>query len=334
MAEIRAGAGASRRAQRRHQRRTTPFAGRQNVLKTFFGKAFGSADNGDALSGHASPAAFQLARIRTLIEFFPIGKKLRYYPEFKQDIVFDTLILAYCVNGNFVYSSDAIERDAEGNPLAFRLGDTEQRMAVGALKLFQLLVPDTSHLEMKLDYHRRAQIGRGRQFNKGNYISLISNAGGKGVSTVDTEVARQVSLPDGPYAHMNMVLLTPEWATLSGTDQRKKSRARITAPVTLHVPEVRQAWACTLVDMSEGEVRMRVREHGAVMPELQRGDGVVIETDLGEAERHFTIKCNVIRRSPETCVLQLEGQIRDGKYCAFSPLDLLELKAGLLNYGK
>ena len=42
----------------------------------------------------------------------------------------------------------------------------------------------------------------------------------------------------------------------------------------------------------------------------------------------------VIRRSPETCVLQLEGQIRDGKYCAFSPLDLLELKAGLLNYGK
>ena len=66
-----------------------------------------------------SPTAFQLARIRTLLEFFPIGKKLRYYPEFKQDIVFDTLILAYCVNGNYVYSSDAIDRDAEGNPTVF-----------------------------------------------------------------------------------------------------------------------------------------------------------------------------------------------------------------------
>ena len=86
--------------------------------------------------------------------------------------------------------------------------------------------------------------------------------------------------------------------------------------------------------MSEGEVRMRVREHGAVMPELQRGDGVIIEADLGEAERHYTIKGNVIRRSPETCVLQLEGQVRDGKYMGFTPLDLLELKAGLLNYGK
>ena len=304
------------------------------MLKTFFGKAFGAAGSAHEFPAHNSPAAFQSARIRTLIEFFPIGKKLRYYPEFKQDIVFDTLILAYCVNGNYLYSTDAIDRDAEGNPTVFRFGENDQRTPVAALKLFQLLVPDTSHLEMKLDYHRRAQIGRGKQFNKGNYISLISNAGGKGVSTVDTEVAKQVNLPDGPYAHMNMVLLTPELSTLSVTDQRKKSRAKITAPVTLHIPDVRQALPCTLVDMSEGEVRMRVREHGAVMPELQRGDGVLIEADLGEAERHYTIKGNVIRRSPETCVLQLEGQIRDGKYCAFSPLDLLELKAGLLNYGK
>ncbi|MFT3848174.1 MAG: hypothetical protein QM739_05705 [Propionivibrio sp.] len=304
------------------------------MLKTFFGKAFGSAGSEGEVSAHHSSAAFQLARIRMLIEFFPIGKKLRYYPEFKQDIVFDTLILGYCVNGGYVYSTDAIDRDAEGNPTVFRFGENDQRTPVAALKLFQLLVPDTSHLEMKLDYHRRAQIGRGKQFNKGNYISLISNAGGKGVSTVDTEVAKQVNLPDGPYSHMNMVLLTPELSTLSVSDQRKKFRAKITAPVTLHAPEAGRALPCALVDMSEDEVRMRVREHGAVMPELRRGDGVIIEADLGEAERHYTIKGNVIRRSPETCVLQLEGQIRDGRYCSFSPLDLLELKAGLLNYGK
>lgn len=305
------------------------------MLKTLFGKTFGAAGGADAASANASPTALQLARIRTLMEFFPIGKKLRYYPEFKQDIIFDTLILAYCVNGNYVYSTDAIDRDPEGNPTTFRFGENNsQQTPVSALKLFQLLVPDTSNLEMKLDYHRRAQIGRGKQFNKGNYISLISNAGGKGVSTVDTEVAKQVNLTDGPYAHMNMVLLTPELSTLLVTDQRKKSRAKITAPVVLHVPEVREAWPCTLVDMSEGEVRIRVREHGAVMPDLQRGDGVIIEAELGEAERHYTIKGSVIRRSPETCVLQLEGQVRDGKYVSFTPLDLLELKAGLLNYGK
>ena len=86
------------------------------------------------------------------------------------------------------------------------------------------------------DIHRQfideVKTGRGKRLNKGNYTSVVSNAGSKGVSTVDTEVAKQVNLPDGPYAHMNMVLLTPELSTLSVTDQRKKSRAKITAPVT------------------------------------------------------------------------------------------------------
>ena len=41
-------------------------------------------------------------RLKTLIEFFPVGKKLRYYPEFKKDIVFDTLMVGYAVNGELL----------------------------------------------------------------------------------------------------------------------------------------------------------------------------------------------------------------------------------------
>ena len=303
-------------------------------MKTFFGKTFGASKAKNQASAHNSPAAFQLARIRTLIEFFPIGKKLRYYPEFKQDIVFDTLILAYCVNGSYVYSSDSIDRDAEGNPTFFRVGENELRLSVSALKLFQLLVPDTSHLEMKLDYQRRALIGRGRQFNKGNYISLISNAGGKGVSTLDTEVAQQIEMPDGPYARTNMILLTPELTSLSVTDQRRRSRTKINAPVTLSLPEDKFSGPCTIVDISDGEVRIRVRERGTTMPAMQAGEIVFIETELGAAERRYLIKGSVIRRSTETCVIHLEGQFNEGRFSNFSPLDLLELKSGLLNFGK
>lgn len=275
-----------------------------------------------------------LGRIKTLIEFFPIGKKLRYYPEFNKDIVLDTLVLAYCVNGNFVYSLESIDRDPEGFPLAFRSGENSVRTPVSVLKLFQVLVPDTSHLEMKLDYQRRAQIGRGRQFNKGNYITLMSNAGAKGVSTVDTEVAKQIVLPEGPYAHMNMILLNPDLNSLSVTDQRKKSRTKIGVPVAVSFPEETVARLCTIVDISDGELRIRVSERGTTMPLLQRGEGMVLQVELGEAERQYTIKGVVIRRSAETCVLQMEGQIRNGQLTGFSSLDLLELKAGLLNYGK
>jgi len=303
-------------------------------LKTFFGKTFGAARAKKQSSGNAALMKLDLERIKKLIEFFPIGKKLRYYPEFKQEIVFDTLVVAYCVNGNFVYSGEAIDRDPEGRPTLFRSGDNEVRIPVSALRLFQILVPDTSDLEMKLDYHRRALIGRGKQFNPGNCISLISNSGAKGVSTLDTEVAQQVELPDGPYARSKMVLLTPDLTSLSVTDQRKRSRTRICAPVNLSLPEDKFSGPCTIVDISDGEVRIRVRERGTTMPAMQAGDIVFIETELGAAERRYLIRGAVIRRSTETCVLQLQGQFNEGRFSNFSPLDLLELKTGLLNFGK
>jgi hypothetical protein len=151
---------------------------------------------------------------------------------------------------------------------------------------------------------------------------------------VDTEVVKQVNLADGPYAQTTMILLTPDLGTLSVTDQRKKARTKISAPVTLSLLDGKFSGQCMIVDISEGELRLRMRERGATMPLMQRGEEVVIETELGEAERSYLIKGSVFRRSAETCVIQMEGQFRDGKLNNFSSLDLLELKAGLINYGK
>ena len=301
------------------------------MLKSFFGKNLGASK--EEASGHAASSRLDTSRIRTLIEFFPIGKKLRYYPEFNKDIVLDTLVVAYCVNGHFVYSMEAIEADRDGMPTAFRTGENETRIPAAGIKQFQLLVPDTSDLEMKLDYLRRAQISRNGQFSKGNYISLMSNAGVKGVSTVDTEVAKQVVLRDGPYAQMNMVLLTPELNTLSVTDQRKKPRTKTNVPVTVVLPTENYSGQFTIIDISEADLRLRPKDKGEAIPAVQKGDAMIVDIRLGEAERHYSVKGSVIRRSSETCVIRMDGQIRDGRLIPFSPLDLLELKAGLLNYG-
>jgi len=303
------------------------------VIKTFLGKSLGSERAKEPSSGNATQTRIDLDQVKKLIEFFPIGKKLRYYPEFQKEIVFDTFVIAYCANGEFVYSGEAIDRDSQGYPTAFCAGKNEERIPVSDLKLFQLLVPDTSDLEMKLDYHRRALIGRKRQFNKGNSISLISNAGAKGVSTVDTVVAKQIALPDGPYAHAKMVLLTPELDTLAVTDQRKKARAKICAPVAVSLPEGKLSGPCTIYDLSEDAMRIRVRDRDTTMPVMPRGSEVILDIDLGEAKRLYTIKGSVIRSSPETCAIKLEGLFKDGRLRSFDPLDLLELKTGLLNYG-
>ena len=65
-----------------------------------------------------------------VIEFFPIGKKLRYYPEFNKDIVLDTLVIGYGVNHHFIYSMDSIETDPDGTPVSFHAEDTGARIPV------------------------------------------------------------------------------------------------------------------------------------------------------------------------------------------------------------
>lgn len=297
------------------------------------GKTLGSNSEPEpspARSHHQGPG---LEQMRSLIQFFPIGKKLRYFPEFKTEVVFDTVVIAYCLDGDFVYSSDAVEVDAQGLAAAFLVGDGEERRPLARISRLQILVPDTTDLEMHLDYQRRALIGRGRQFNKGNYITLIANAGAKGVSTVDTEVAKQVVLPDGPYAHTQMVLLDPEFHTLSVTDQRRKARAKTSTPVSLALPEGRLTGPSTIIDMSEDAVRIRLRDTDAQSAALRLGAEILLDFHLGESERHYRIKGLVIRRSAETCVVQLKGLFREGRLEHFSQLDLLELKSGLLNFG-
>ena len=133
---------------------------------------------------------------------------------------------------------------------------------------------------------------------------------------------------------MNLILLTPELKSLAVTDQRKKTRTKINVPIKVFLPDEKDFYLCTLVDISEGSFRIRVGERGATMPPMEKGDGMVVQIELGEAERQYSIKGSVIRRASETCVVHMEGQIKDGRLVGFSPLDLLELKAGLLNYGK
>ena len=301
------------------------------MLKKFF-KGSGNAriEPDEAPASHRGP--LDLERLKLLVEFFPIGKKLRYIPEFKKEIVFDTLIVAYVVNGEFLYSWEAIEMDASGYPTAFRVGD-RQRIRIDDVKSFQVVVPDTSNLETTLDYHRRAIIGRGRQFNKGNYLSLISNAGARGVSSMDTEVDRQLVMRDGPYANTRMVLVTPELETLAVTDQRNKARSRTCVPVHFSVSGQLLNGPCTIVDVSDEALRIRARD-GEIMPAMPSGEPVVLEFDLGESGRGYVISGSVVRRTSEACVVKLGGLRREGQFMPFGPLDVLELKAGLLNYGR
>lgn len=302
------------------------------MLKKFFSRALGTEEDQSDLEEGPAALDDKHSWIRNLVELFPIGKKQRYYPEYKTDIVLDTVIIAYCVNGYFLYSSSAIEMDGEGNPVSFRIGQDGERLPVAHVHSFQMVVPDTSELEKKLDYERRAVLGRVRQFARGNSITMISTVPGRGVATVDTEIVKLVAQKDGPYAPATLVLLSPDLDTLVLTDQRAKARAKISVPLVLTTEDGPLSGLCKIVDISDDAIRMHISNDDARVPAMEIGDEVVMTINMLKAEQQFHIKGTVIRSYPGVRVIRLDALLKDRKFVRFSPLDHLELKAGLINY--
>lgn len=277
-------------------------------------------------------AGIGTAKLKALIELFPIGRELRYSPDSQLAVVFDTIIVAYRVNDHFIYSRNEIVTDSNGYPSAIALGEKEAGLPVDQIQRFHLLVPDTSDMEGTLDYDRRAIIGRSQQFLKDHVITLMANAGASGGSSLITRVVEQITMQDGPYTNSKMVLLNPEFDTFSVADQLHKSRGKTHVPVDLYYRKDEPPYPCVLNDFSESSVGLRAIDNQQAMPPMAQDDAVTIVIDLGAAKT-YTIKGRILRRTSDSCVVRLEELFKDHKFSSFSLLDSLELKTGLLNYG-
>jgi hypothetical protein len=308
---------------------TKPPADRPPMLKALWNSLTGTAENSDS----NAVARIDRERLRMLIEHFPIGRKLRYYPEYQRDIVFNTLVVAYCINGEYVYARDAVEADAAGEPTAFLVGESRTRVPLENVSRFSLVVPDTSDMERTLDYIRRANIGRHGQFSRGNAITLLADAGQRGIPAVDTQVEKRIRMPGGPYADIGLIQLEPEFRTLTITDQRHRQRLQTDVPVDLFVSEDAPPVRCILNDFSEQSARLVVSEPGHSMPPMAPEDGVTVAFSLGDPPKTFMIRGVVFRRNDDSCVIKLQRLYQDGEFVNFRLFDMLEIKTGLLNYG-
>ena len=272
------------------------------------------------------------AELKLLTEFFPIGKELRYTPNLQLVVVLDTIIVAYRVNDHLIYSRNAIQTDGNGSPAAIAVGAEKTELPADQFRQIQLLVPDTSDMEGTLDYDRRAIIGR-TQFQPGNAITLLANAGVKGVASLRTQVTEQIVLKEGPYAGSKMVLLNPEFETFGITEQMHRTRGKTHVPVALYFKKDEPPYPCTLSDFSESAVGLHSLDGQHNMPPMEQDHAVTIVIDLGEAAKTYTIKGRILRRSTDACVVRLEELFRDHEFSRFNLLDSLKLKTSLLNYG-
>jgi hypothetical protein len=270
-------------------------------------------------------------QLKMLAEHFAIGRKIRYFPEYQRDIVFQTIILAYRVNDHFVYSRDAIRKDAEGMPTAFAVEGLKAPLRIEQLRKLQLMVPDTSDMERSLDYVRRANLGRNGQFVRGNAITLIAETCNRGIPSLDTQVDSRIKMKDGPYLDNQMVLLRPDFDTLRIADQRQKARVQSNVPVNLYLADDQPPIPCVLADFSDVSLRLKPAAGQQTLPAIRANDKVVVVLNLGDAISSYRLKGTVFRAAPDACVIRMKQLYKDGEFYAIKTMDVLEIKTGLLN---
>lgn len=290
----------------------------------------------DAVSRPCLPGRqthFGSAQLHALNEFFPIGKALRYSPDAQLAIVLDTIIVAYRADDHFIYSRNAIKTDDQGRPLALTIHLGQFELPVDQIQQLHLVVPDTSDLERTLDYDRRAIIGRSQQFVAGHAITLIANSGAKGVSTMETRVAEQITIDHGPYSNNRMILLSPDLGTLDVKEQLHKRRGNTHASVALHFKKGVPPYRCVLIDFSESAVGLRRADTQHSMPAMEPDDSVIMVIKIGETEKLYTIKGRVLRRSTDSCAIRLVDLLKGNRFSGFTLLDSLQFRTDLLNCG-
>jgi hypothetical protein len=269
-------------------------------------------------------------QLRLFAGHFRIGQKILYFPEYHQKSVLNTIIVAYRVNGEYLYSNDALRFTPDSALQGFRIS-SNKALPLDEVLNFQVLLPDTSELERKLDYFTRAELGPAGHLRQGNTITLVCDSAERCVPTIDAIVQRKQVMTEGPFEGSSTILVTPDFASLKINDKRRQQRVHTAIWADMFYAPGSPPFPCMLKDFSESSLRLGTGEANGCMPELEAGKVATVEFDFGSIATTYRIRGRVIRRDATNCVLQMEQIYKDGEFDRIKLIDTVEIKTRLLN---
>ncbi len=302
----------------------------------FLKKVFGGAGNNSApkkSQGGARAEPLSIAKLTELFRYFPLGEKIRYYPEYQKEGALETIVLGYSVNGQFVFSPVDISCQQDGERDVLRLAVDGQECLVQEVVNFSLLIPFNQEDENKRDYGRRAELGPRGPFRRHNTITLLACSTGGTLSHLDTEVNKVLPLTDGIYAGHEVVVLDVLPSSLKLTDQRQHYRLQTELPASLSIRDG-ETHQCTLLDLSEGSVRLQFAEVTADIMALTefRRLKLSFTVDVDSKSKAYALDGVMYRKTDDRLVMKLQGIYKDGKVEPLGLVDILDIKASLFQH--
>ncbi len=305
-----------------------------SFLKKVFGGASGSGTKTESRgNARAVTEPLSIAKLTELFRYFPLGEKMRYYPEFQKEGALETLVLGYSVNGQFVFSPVDIGCQQDGERDVLRLVVDGQESLVSEVERFSLLIPFNQEDENKRDYGRRAELGPRGPFRRHNTITLLACSSGGTLSQLDTEVDKVLPLTDGIYAGHEVVVLDVLPGSLKMTDQRQHYRLQTELPASLSIREG-ETHPCTLLDLSEGSVRVQFVKVTADIMALTEFRRLKLSFNVGADGngKAYALDGVMYRKTDDRLVMKLQGIYKDGKVEPLGLVDILDIKASLFQH--
>lgn len=294
-----------------------------------FGKNNPTVKNPDDASD--SVKRLDIAGINEVVRCFPIGKKIRYFPEFQKQLVLDSIIIAYSINKVLVYSLNDLRYDVISGKDTFYIRKNGDEQHIQRVTGFSIIIPDNSDDNAKLDYSRKAELGK-TAFRSGNNITLIASNMDRGIPHLDTTVSKTTTLKEGYYSNHKVVFLDTSPDNLAYIDQRLHYRFKTWIRASLGVPADGDTINCYLYDFSEECFLVKPGNEYPLPGKIADNAEVVLTASLDETSDPITLRGTVLRNNKDGILIALKGILKGGTFVNLDLIDLMAIKTSLLQH--
>lgn len=285
-------------------------------MALFFGKSGSSTA--------PAPAPLDTARVGAVLKHFPFGTAVRYYPEFKKNIVLESVILGYLVDKTWYFAAQDLAVEGDGS--AARLLAGPQRKTIKPTSL-SIVIPSQSRGVEQLDYARKEELEKTGGLANGNNITLMAQAYQGKTPVLETVVRKKAVVQEGLYATTPVVLLDVNTRSLQLTDQR--AHMRLQTRVSAHVMVSNSTpTPCIMADFSDSSVRLSV--DAAWTTAMKTGREVILSFGLPGRNQDVVLRGEIFRHDDNDLVVTLDAIQRDDQFQRIEVIDVLEIKAKLL----
>lgn len=286
--------------------------------------------NTEAINHSGDISARQLDEI---FSYFPIGDRIKYYPEYQANLTMESLVLGYQINGHTIYSQNhiTIKSGSTGKTL-IQLHHNNQDIELSRIDSLCLILPGKAGEEYKLNFLSKASLGSRGQFRNGNAITLVARYHERGVIELESSVRESFIPKDGYYRNHRLVLLDVIADSLKVSEQRTHHRLQTNIVAKLLHTSSQTTYSCIVSNYSEVSAQIKLDQSDPAAKAFRNGDKITLTLKIDQLHRTFIIKGIIMRINPQTLIITLQELMIEGEFKPIELIDALDIKACILQH--